>query len=540
MKVAVIGGTGVFGSRLVRLLCRDGHAVVAVGRGAAALRALAAETGAVPLVLDRAGDLSPLWEATPEAVVDAAGPFHAYGGDPWRLARACIARRIAYLDLADDAAFCAGIAALDAEARAAGVVALSGVSSVPCLSSAVVTALTVDLDEVDLIRSAILPGNRAPRGRSVMESILHQAGTPFAQVLDGRPEPVRSWSDPHDCELAPGDVRRGYVIEVPDQRLFPAHFGARTVEFRAGMELGVMNRGLAVLSRLRGWLRFAVPRWAVGMVRAVSVGLLPFGTDTGGMVVEVTGRRGAGWVRRRWILVAAAGDGPFVPATAARAILRDLASVAPGARPAVEIVALDRAEAAMADLRVRFRREEVAVVPLFPRTLGDAFADLAPEVRTTHDHAGPRRFRGRAEVVRGSGALAWLIAAAFRFPPSDADVPVEVIKRPVGDGEEWERRFGARRFRSHLSRPRLEGSGSLIERFGPFSFRIALVPDNGALNWHVKGGWVFGVPLPRWALPAAEARESVAGGRFRFDVTIRAPFGGGLVVAYRGWLAGSG
>ena len=34
MKVAVIGGTGVFGERLVRLLVRDGHQVVLVGRGA--------------------------------------------------------------------------------------------------------------------------------------------------------------------------------------------------------------------------------------------------------------------------------------------------------------------------------------------------------------------------------------------------------------------------------------------------------------------------------------------------------------------------
>ena len=36
MKVVVIGGTGVFGERLVRLLLRDGHQVVVVGRGAAA------------------------------------------------------------------------------------------------------------------------------------------------------------------------------------------------------------------------------------------------------------------------------------------------------------------------------------------------------------------------------------------------------------------------------------------------------------------------------------------------------------------------
>jgi saccharopine dehydrogenase-like NADP-dependent oxidoreductase len=62
------------------------------------------------LQLDRAGDLAPLWARSPDAVVDAAGPFHAYGADPYRLAKSAIAQGVSYLDLADDAEFCAGIA----------------------------------------------------------------------------------------------------------------------------------------------------------------------------------------------------------------------------------------------------------------------------------------------------------------------------------------------------------------------------------------------------------------------------------------------
>lgn len=120
MRVAVLGGTGVFGSRLAELLLRDGHEVLIAARDLRRATVLAERLGAGAIRVDLRADLAPLWAAAPEAVVDAAGPFHAYGDDPWRLARACIARRIAYLDLADEAAFCAGIAALDAEARAAG------------------------------------------------------------------------------------------------------------------------------------------------------------------------------------------------------------------------------------------------------------------------------------------------------------------------------------------------------------------------------------------------------------------------------------
>ena len=535
MRVVVLGGSGVFGSRLVRLLSRDGHEVLAAGRGEAGLRQLSAETGCGVLVVDRRGDLGALWEAAPEVVVDAAGPFHAYG-DPWRLARDCIAHRVHYLDLADDAAFCAGIGGLDAEAKAAGVVVLSGVSSVPCLSSAAVAALAEGWAEVDLISSAILPGNRAPRGRSVVESILHQAGTAFAQVLDGRPEMVRSWSDPRWFELAPGMRRRGYVIEVPDQRLLAPVFGARTVEFRAGMELSLMNRGLAALSWARGWLGFGMLGWLVGLVRGAAVGLAPFGSDAGGMVVEVTGRGGAGWERRRWVLVAGRGEGPFVPAVAARAVLRDLGTLAPGARPAVGVVSLEVAEAAMGDLAVETRREVAPVVPLFAGVLGPDFARLAPEVRASHDHAGPRRWAGKAEVERGRGLLARAIALVFRFPVAGRDVPVAVVKRPVAGGEIWERRFGAGRFRSHLSMRR----GRLVERFGPFAFDMGLQVREGALHWPVVAGRCLGVPLPRWCLPRVVAHETGAGGQFRFHVEMHAPFGGGLIVAYRGWLAAAG
>ena len=118
MKVLVLGGYGVFGERLARLLVRDGHEVTVAGRDAKKAQRRAKELGCAAMQMDRQKDLHLL--AGHDIVVDAAGPFHAYGDDPYQLPRAAIASGLHYLDLANNAAFCAGIAVLDAEAQTAG------------------------------------------------------------------------------------------------------------------------------------------------------------------------------------------------------------------------------------------------------------------------------------------------------------------------------------------------------------------------------------------------------------------------------------
>lgn len=92
-----------------------------------------------------------------------------------------------------------------------------------------------------MIDSAILPGNRSPRGLLVMASILSQAGLPFPLYQAGQWTAATAWSAPQDYTLPGGLTRQGWRIEVPDTRLFPAHFGAHTVDFRAGLELGLMR-----------------------------------------------------------------------------------------------------------------------------------------------------------------------------------------------------------------------------------------------------------------------------------------------------------
>jgi saccharopine dehydrogenase-like NADP-dependent oxidoreductase len=116
------------------------------------------------------------------ALVNAAGPWQ---GSDLRLPRAAIAARMHYIDLADARGYVADFSTLDAEARAAGVIALTGASSTPALSNAVLDVLVHGWRQVDSVEIAISPGNHAPRGKSLVRAILSYAGGPVRLLEEG-------------------------------------------------------------------------------------------------------------------------------------------------------------------------------------------------------------------------------------------------------------------------------------------------------------------------------------------------------------------
>ncbi|MDF1720768.1 MAG: DUF4166 domain-containing protein [Minwuia sp.] len=534
MKVAIIGGAGVFGSRLAELLMRDGHEVAIAGRAGLRPDMPATLSAATYLVCDRAGDLDALLACEPQLVVDASGPFQEMGDDPWRVAAFCIAHGLHYLDLSDDIAFTAGISALDAAARHAGTVVLSGVSSMPALSSAVVATLREGLANIDLVETAAFPGNRAPRGRSVVRAIMLQVGRPMDLWRGGRWHRVPGWSHPKAYELEPGMQRTGWLIPVPDLLLFPMWTGARSVLFRAGMELPVLNLGLAIF----GWFRRTrlvphVPEWLVSLTIRGAKAVGTFGTDRGGMVVKVTGRANDVAVARSWTLIAEDGDGPYIPTIPARTMIGMLSALSPGARPCLAECSIADMEARMSDLNISFKGQEDQVPCLFQDVLGTAWQDLPEAVRDIHRIGELRVFAGTASVTRGEGFLAGLAAGIIGFPPEARDTPVSVTISRAGHGETWQRNFGGRMFRSRL---RAAGPGQVWECFGPFCFLVALTVRDGELGFPVTRGRFFGIPMPRMLLPRSEAREFAHAGAFQFDVALYLPLTGQLMVRYRGWL----
>ena len=191
-KVLVIGGYGVFGGRLVQLLEDEPRlSLVVAGRSADHAGALVRSRGntaaaLTPIAFDRNGDLAGCLAAIrPDIVVDASGPFQAYGTDRYRVVRACVAQRINYLDLADGSDFVAGIGAFDAQAKTAGIYVLSGVSSFPVLTAAAVRRLSTGMAAVTAIRGGVAPSPYAGVGENVIRAIAGYAGKPIRRKSGG-------------------------------------------------------------------------------------------------------------------------------------------------------------------------------------------------------------------------------------------------------------------------------------------------------------------------------------------------------------------
>lgn len=373
MQVLVLGGYGFFGTRIVRLLAREpGLEVLVAGRHRDSAQALVhalpdarARLSAVGVdIRDRAG-LARLLATQPTGVViHTCGPFQ---GQDHAVAKACLAAGWHYLDLADGRTFVSGITALDAEARARGVLVASGCSSVPGLSGAVVAALAARLDRLDTIDIGISPGNRTDRGLATVKAILSYGGEAIPAFRDGRPVTVRGWGATHRHRYAPPVGTRWLAdCDVPDHVLLPARYpGVREVRFRAGLELPVLHFGmmcLALLRRLRllpNLSRLAVP------LKRISEWFLPFGSDHGAMHVTVSGADRAGTsCRLAWELDALHGDGPYVPALCSVALTLRIARGQPvpaGAMAAPAGATLDEILAVAEGLAIRTTLTETEI-----------------------------------------------------------------------------------------------------------------------------------------------------------------------------------
>jgi hypothetical protein len=148
-------------------------------------------------------------------------------------------------------------------------------------------------------------------------TILGSVGEQVALTVKGRSVSQIGWSDGETLALpAPVGSRRVYLIDSPDLALFPNYFNATTVRFKAGLELGVMNYGLALLARLRHYRLLPPLARFANLITLLSWGLYAFGSSAGAAAVRVEGHS-AGQAVCRQLAIIAEQDGPIVPAAPA-------------------------------------------------------------------------------------------------------------------------------------------------------------------------------------------------------------------------------
>ena len=354
-KILVLGGYGTFGSRISRALIAKGLEVLIAGRNLAKAEALAAALGpgASALQVQVPGGVAALLEAhQPKVLINTVGPFQ---GQDYAVAQAAIDAGVPYIDLADGRAFVRGFTALDADAKAAGVPAITGASTVPALSDAVLAEYAGEFTALESLTYGIAPGQGADRGLATTQGILSYVGKP----LDAFPspnDPMYGWQSLYR-QAYPGLGKRWMATcEIPDLDLLPTRYGLKSIQFSAGLEVGLMHLSLWGLSWLVRWgLPLNLPKLARPMLWAASW-FDRWGSPHGGMHMILRGTDAEGQGReRRWFIVARDGHGPHIPTVPAIILASRIArgeEMPAGAYPCLGLISLTDYLKELGDLNI--------------------------------------------------------------------------------------------------------------------------------------------------------------------------------------------
>jgi saccharopine dehydrogenase-like NADP-dependent oxidoreductase len=347
--VLVLGGYGNFGARIAARLVEDpAIQVIVAGRSAEKCRAFAAKHATAPNPVQwrtmdvTTGLAAALAELKPQTVIHTCGP---YQGQDYSAAKACINAGCHYIDLADGRGFVDGIGVLDAAAKAKGVTVISGASSVPCFSAAVIDHYAPSFKSITSVDYAISTAQRTHAGMATTTAVLGYTGKAFKTMIDGRMQDVYGFQDIHSHSFPLLGRRFLGNCDIPDLSLFPLRYpDLQTLRFYAGTELMPLHAGLWLLS----WL----VRARVIKNLAPYAGILSwmlarfdiFGSDRGGfyMTLKGTGADGAA-KEETFHIIAKSGQGPFIPSIPPIILARMLARgelKQQGAMPCVGLVTL--------------------------------------------------------------------------------------------------------------------------------------------------------------------------------------------------------
>jgi hypothetical protein len=329
-RILIIGGYGNFGSYIARSLAPDRELRLLIGgrsqsKAEAFATGLGAANPAEGHTIDIDAEIGPaLQRMAPDIVIHTTGPFQS---QDCRVARACIEQGCHYVDLADARSFVASIGELDAAAREKQLLVVSGASSVPCLTAAVIDHYRPSFARLDHIDYGISAAQQTNRGLATAAAVLSYVGKPFTQLRDSCPKRVFGWQGSRGVRYPELGYRLFGDCDIPDLELFPKRYPElRSLRFGAGHELKLLHLGTWGL----GWLV------RLGLVRsldahAASLLKLAFafdrlGSSRSGFHMFLSGEGLDGLPRIvRFFIVARSGHGPNIPCIPAILLARRLA-----------------------------------------------------------------------------------------------------------------------------------------------------------------------------------------------------------------------
>jgi saccharopine dehydrogenase-like NADP-dependent oxidoreductase len=346
-RVLIIGGYGVFGGQIARMLAHHDLHIGIGGRSMDKAQAFCernhkiATMEAVEMDIDGMDLGAQLKDFQPTIVIHAAGPY----GRGYNVAMAAIAAGSHYLDLADDRTHVMDSVQLSEAARTAGVAVVMGASTLPGISQAVISQLAMDFAYLKSVDIGVTLGHRSPRGVSTVGSAAMQAGQPLSGWENGKAQRVWGWSK-LPRRYFPGLGWRSLGrANCADLTLTPqCHPTLEHFRFGVGTELPIQQVGLRVLS----WLpRLRVLRTLEGWTPLLTrLSGFPRLAGSGGSGLDVWLRgidRQGKHMEVRWGVVSHGSEGLAIPCAAAVCLVEKLlaSGLAAGAGPCVGLFSLD-------------------------------------------------------------------------------------------------------------------------------------------------------------------------------------------------------
>jgi saccharopine dehydrogenase-like NADP-dependent oxidoreductase len=369
-RIIVIGGTGHFGGRICRRIVGEPNTELVVSsrsqsNAQAVVDELKVSTPAAAVSAAGLDQSSPEFESDllalhPDIVIHTAGP---YQGQDYRVARACIQAGSHYIDLADGRDFVQEFGTLHTDAMENNLLLVSGASTLPGLSSAVIDSLRDEFASIRKIEISIAPGHQTPRGRSTIAAVLSYCGKPFEVLVGGEWVTRHGWQDLKRHRYPDFGMRLSAACDVPDLGLLPNFVdGVETVSFHAALEakweqLALWNMGWVTRAGIvRNWDRF------VPVFQKISDRLIGLGSDVGGMHIRLSGVSKDGEPKSlTWNLVARQNHGPEIPCSPALILARKLAAdriTTRGAMPCLGMFSMTDFENELSDFDVVWNTSE--------------------------------------------------------------------------------------------------------------------------------------------------------------------------------------
>lgn len=348
-KILILGASGNFGSKIAKKLASTSIPLILAGRQEEILLRLQNEikntypNSAIEIVaFDVNKELDKqLTTHKPFVVINTCGPFQTAD---YSIPLSCAHLGVHYVDIADGRNFVTDITTLNDIAQKNNACIVSGASTVPGLSSAVISHFKNEFSKITAIQYGISPGQKTERGLAVTQGVLGYTGKPL-NGFKGQTKTRYGWQDIY-LQTFPVIGKRWMAnCDIPDLDLFPKYFNVENIKFGAGTENSILHLSIWIMS----WLvRLGIPlhleRHAKTLLK-VSHFFDRFGTEDGGMHMIISGLDHKGKKKTlKWFIIATHNKGPYIPTIPAIVLAKKFISgelLEPGAYPCINLVTLE-------------------------------------------------------------------------------------------------------------------------------------------------------------------------------------------------------